>query len=52
MAWKDGFQKLGFENVSKYDSVTIMNDTCYGPIWDINEVFEKFDSDLSTDFWV
>ncbi|HFI0737785.1 TPA: rhamnan synthesis F family protein, partial [Streptococcus suis] len=51
VGWKDGFQKLGFENVSKYDSVTIMNDTCYGPIWDINEVFEKFDSDLSTDFW-
>ena len=43
--------KLGFENVSEYDSVTIMNDTCYGPIWDINEVFEKYDSDLSTDFW-
>lgn len=20
-------------------------------IWDINEVFEKYDSDLSTDFW-
>ena len=51
VAWKDGFQKLGFENVSKFDSVTIMNDTCYGPIWDINEVFEKYDSDSSTDFW-
>ncbi|HEM5245290.1 TPA: alpha-L-Rha alpha-1,3-L-rhamnosyltransferase, partial [Streptococcus suis] len=38
VAWKDGFQKLGFEQVSEYDSVTIMNDTCYGPIWDIKEV--------------
>ncbi|MFM0792300.1 rhamnan synthesis F family protein [Streptococcus suis] len=51
VAWKDGFQKLGFEHVSSYDSVTIMNDTCYGPIWDIKEVFERFESDLSTDFW-
>ncbi|MGQ7499179.1 rhamnan synthesis F family protein [Streptococcus suis] len=51
VAWKDGFQKLGFEQVSEYDSVTIMNDTCYGPIWDINEVFERFENDSSTDFW-
>ncbi|HEM2652075.1 TPA: alpha-L-Rha alpha-1,3-L-rhamnosyltransferase [Streptococcus suis] len=51
VAWKDGFQKLGFEHISSYDSVTIMNDTCYGPIWDIKEVFGRFESDLSTDFW-
>ncbi|HFI0401454.1 TPA: rhamnan synthesis F family protein [Streptococcus suis] len=51
VAWKDGFQKLGLEHVSEYDSVTIMNDTCYGPIWDIKEVFECFESDSSTDFW-
>ncbi|MDG3131777.1 rhamnan synthesis F family protein [Streptococcus suis] len=51
VAWKDGFQKLGFDYLREFDSVTIMNDTCYGPIWDIAEVFERFDNDPTTDFW-
>lgn len=50
-AWRDGLLHLGFENLASYDSVTLMNDTCFGPIWDMTPHFQQFEDDVTVDFW-
>ncbi|EHJ56428.1 hypothetical protein HMPREF9318_00675 [Streptococcus urinalis FB127-CNA-2] len=50
-AWRDGMKSVGFENISHFDSVTVMNDTCFGPLWDIKDYYSKFELDDSVDFW-
>ena len=50
-AWRDGMNFLGFETLKGYDSVTLMNDTCFGPLWDMAPIYDKFESDDTVDFW-
>lgn len=50
-AWHDGMAQVGFENLKDYDSVTAMNDTCFGPLWDMAPLYEKYESDEAVDFW-
>ncbi|MBP2622484.1 rhamnan synthesis F family protein [Streptococcus oricebi] len=50
-AWRDGMTHVGFENLKSYDSVTLMNDTCFGPLWDMKEIYNSFESDANVDFW-
>lgn len=50
-AWRDGMAEIGFEELKNYDSVTLMNDTCFGPLWDMKEVYDRFEKDDSVDFW-
>ena len=50
-AWRDGMTAVGFEELAIYDSVTIMNDTCFGPLWDIKDYYLEYESDDSVDFW-
>ncbi len=50
-AWHDGMVKEGFDKLSHYDSVTVMNDTCFGPLWDLSSYYEKYELDESIDFW-
>ncbi len=50
-AWRDGMKYVGFDHLEKYDSVTLMNDTCIGPLWDLKEYFEKFEKRVDVDFW-
>lgn len=50
-AWRDGMKSVGFDNLCQYDSVTLMNDTCFGPLWDMDPIFEKFESRTDIDFW-
>lgn len=49
-AWKDSLLKIGFENLASYDSITLMNDTCFGPIKSFEETYKKMDA-LECDFW-
>ncbi|WP_203263718.1 rhamnan synthesis F family protein [Streptococcus uberis] len=49
-AWKEAFQSLTTELIS-FESVTLMNDTCFGPLWDMKPIFSKFESDETVDFW-
>lgn len=49
-AWRDGMQYVGFEELQKYDSVTVMNDTCFGPLYDMLPYYEKYE-ERGTDFW-
>ncbi len=50
-AWSDAMKQYGFDKLANYDSVTIMNDTCFGPVYDFTTPFERMDSDNQIDFW-
>lgn len=50
-AWSQAMKYKEFKNLKEYDSVTIMNDTCFGPFWDFEPYFAEFDRDNSNDFW-
>ena len=42
---------VGFERLADFDSVTLMNDTCFGPLWDMSDLVEDFEQRQSVDFW-
>lgn len=49
-AWKDGIKKIGWPELGAYDSVTFMNDTCFGPIFPVEPVYRKMERS-KLDFW-
>lgn len=50
-AWKEGMALVGFEALKDYESVTVMNDTCYGPLWDMAPIYDEMETDSTIDFW-
>lgn len=50
-AWRDGLDYIGYDDLAQYDSVTMMNDTCFGPLWDMLGYYQKYESDITVDFW-
>lgn len=50
-AWRDGMAHVGFEWLADFDSVTLMNDTCFGPLWDMSDLVEDFEQRQNVDFW-
>lgn len=50
-AWRDGMSHVGFEELKYFNSVTLMNDTCFGPLWDMAEVYNRFERNPEVDFW-
>ncbi|MFP3041971.1 rhamnan synthesis F family protein [Treponema primitia] len=49
-AWKEGLLKETWDVLTQYDNVTLMNDTCFGPLFDIEPIYNRFE-DQSLDFW-
>ena len=49
-AYKTGILMPGFRELCKYDEVIICNNTLYGPLYPLNEMFEKMNS-MDLDFW-
>jgi len=49
-AWKDAFFKEGWEKLSQFDNVTLMNDSCFGPFFDLQEVYTNMEQ-KNIDFW-
>lgn len=49
-AWQQAMTKLGWEKMAAYDSVTIMNDTCFGPVFSFDEMFGLM-GEKQVDFW-
>ncbi|MGT2667195.1 rhamnan synthesis F family protein [Streptococcus rifensis] len=49
--WRDGIQLLERSEFLNFDSVTLMNDTCFGPLWDLEKYYIEFESDEFVDFW-
>ena len=50
-AWRDGMSAVGFEELKTYDSLTLINDTCFGPLWDLEPIYKHFEVDTQVDFW-
>lgn len=50
-AWRDGIKNIGWNEIEKYDSMVLMNDTCFGPIFDMKKVFADMDTRKDVDFW-
>lgn len=50
-AWRDGMAHVGFEDLTDFYSVTLMNDTCFGPLWDVSDIVEGFEERPNVDFW-
>lgn len=49
-AWRDGMAHIGFERLKEYDSVTIMNDTCFGPLYDMAPYYAEYEA-REVDIW-
>ena len=49
-AWKEILLEEGWNNLICYDSVTLMNDSCFGPLIEMQEVFDKMEN-KNVDFW-
>ena len=50
-AWHDGMEFVGFEELKQYDSVTVMNDTCFGPLWDMEPIYIQYELKEEISFW-
>ena len=50
-AWRDGMKTVGFDQLAHFDSVTLMNDTCFGPLWNLEPIYQQFENDQEVDFW-
>lgn len=49
-AWKDALLEIGRTEIQKYDQVALFNNSCFSPLWNIDEMFAKMD-EKSLDFW-
>jgi rhamnosyltransferase len=49
-AWKDALLQEGWENLAAYDNVTIMNDSCFGPFYDMEIIYNRMEQN-TIDFW-
>lgn len=62
-AWRDAIFMEGWNKIEEYDYLTLMNDTCFGPMYDLSPFFKKMENkevdywgitehtDLKTGFW-
>lgn len=50
-AYKDALENfIGWKNVLEYDELLLMNDSCFGPLYSLSDVFQTMDS-KHVDFW-
>ena len=49
-AWKDALELYGFDNLDKFDQLILINNSFYGPIFDMGQVFSDMDR-KGLDFW-
>lgn len=49
-AWKEALDREGRDALELYDSVTLMNDTCFGPLYDLGAGYDQMDKNACS-FW-
>ena len=49
-AYKFGIERIGYENLAKYDELILCNDTVFGPLYPFSEVFNDMDK-KKVDLW-
>ena len=50
MAYKEGLERIAFNDGHAYDEVLMVNHTCYGPIYPFAELFDAMEK-RDCDFW-
>ena len=50
-AYKTGIESYGYEKIKEYDELILANFTMFGPIFPLNEMFEKMDNKKYIDLW-
>ena len=48
--YKTGIDAVGFDALSEYDELILLNDTCYGPLFPFSEMFSEMER-RDCDFW-
>ncbi|MFP3041965.1 rhamnan synthesis F family protein [Treponema primitia] len=49
-AWKDGICQETWGVLEQYDNLTLMNDTCFGPLFDMEPIYQTMEN-RDPDFW-
>lgn len=49
-AYKAAIEYIGWEKVSSYDELILMNNTCFGPVYSLKELFQWAEG-KNCDFW-
>lgn len=49
-AYKEGLDHYGWDRLSQYDEVILLNDTVFGPVFPFSEMFEAMEKKV-LDFW-
>lgn len=49
-AWKQAINEEGLESIESFDELTLMNDTCFGPLYDFDIVIKEMGK-KNVDFW-
>lgn len=49
-SWDELIKKIGWTNIQKYDQLILANDSCFGPLYPLSEIFEIME-DKKCDFW-
>jgi len=49
-AWKEAMSVAGWDVLATYDSVTLMNDSCFGPLFPLCDVYRRMENQ-DIDFW-
>jgi len=49
-AWRDGMNEVGWGELAKYDELTVMNDTCFGPLFDFGAIYSQMQAG-GADYW-
>ena len=50
-AWREGIDDFGWDAVGNYDNVTLMNTTCFGPVYPLLSIYESMERKSDVDFW-
>lgn len=49
-AYKIGIEHYGYEALSQYDEIMVLNSTCFGPLYPFSEMFDSM-AEKDLDFW-
>ncbi|EPB0637164.1 rhamnan synthesis F family protein [Yersinia enterocolitica] len=49
MSWQVGLASIN--DIQQYDELIFCNDSCYGPLYPLDHILNKFTDDGNTDFW-
>ena len=49
-SWGEMIDQIGWQGIAQFDELVLVNDSCYGPFYDLSVVFDRMNS-RPCDFW-